>query len=145
MIQIEIDQNSQEVFIKTPFSQKDRCTRVPGGKWVSKKRAWQYLLTPATASSIRQSFGKLVPDKDAPIFDELASRLDKAQDVVKGTHNLKQPATNSPPWKHQLVSYNIVCVLLGLGNEDNGNEDNGNEDNGNEDNGNEDNGNDRNC
>lgn len=100
--------------IKTHYDQKNRCAAIPGGRWVPRSQAWEYLLTPATARSMCQSFSREISDEDKQKFDEIASRLCAAQYVKEGKVELCSPVTNHNPWHHQLVSYNMAVHLFGL-------------------------------
>lgn len=115
MVQIEFQPNT--IRIRTSYAQKDRCSAIPGGKWVPKLKAWEYLLTPATASAIYQSFNKDLQDKDKEILKALADRLMLAMAVKNECRELQIPDTQQVPWHHQLVSYNMAMELMGLNDE----------------------------
>jgi len=110
------------VRISTHYDQRSRCMAVPGGRWVPRNKSWEYLLTPATASCICQAFSRELNEEDKQRLKSLSDRLMMAQAVKNDCTELQVPLTNFPPWKHQLVSYNMVRELFAL---DNGSTDGG--------------------
>lgn len=112
MVKINYDNNSNLINIITSFSEKERCMAIPGGRWVPSIRAWQYLLTPSTASSICQSFGSLLSAEDREKLSGIVNRLNRAQAIKAETADLNLPVSNISAWKHQLVSYNMAKTLL---------------------------------
>ena len=104
------------VSIQTHYDKKDRCMAVPGGRWVPRNRAWEYLLTPSTAASICQAFSAEIGDQDKQKLSAIADRLVTARAVKNETHPLDHPVSRTTPWHHQLISYNLVRHLFGLNN-----------------------------
>lgn len=115
MVQFDFSDNGL-IHVKAHYDQKEKCQAVPGGKWVARNRAWEYLLTPATASSLLQTFSRELNDMDRQKLQDIADRLVTAQSIKNGAVKLIAPVTNHPPWNHQLVSYNMVVALFGLEN-----------------------------
>jgi hypothetical protein len=113
---VKFDFSDGVISIRTHYDHRDRCTAIPGGQWSPKDRAWKYLLTPATASSICQSFSKEISEEDRQKLQSIASRLIAAQDVKNGAVTLQVPVTQFPPWHHQLVTFNMVKQLFDLDN-----------------------------
>lgn len=113
---VKFDFSDGVISIRTHYDHRDRCTAIPGGQWSPKDRAWKYLLTPATASSICQSFSKEISEEDRQKLQLIASRLIAAQAVKDGSVELQVPVTQFPPWHHQLVTFNMVKQLFDLDN-----------------------------
>lgn len=102
------------VQLRTPFSQKDKCTAVPGGKWVPKLKCWEYLLTPVTAATILQVFPD-VPEQAKEILEPLRDRLILCHAIKNEMiDQMLEPETRTKPWHHQIVTYNLVVTVLGL-------------------------------
>lgn len=115
MISIELQEYI--VKLKTTYTDKDKCASIPGGRWNPKSRTWDYLLTPATASSMLQAFPNEVSEKDKDLLYSLSSRLTMARAIVNETKELGCiPRTMIEPWHHQLVAYNMAVELFGLEN-----------------------------
>lgn len=114
---VQFDFSDGLVRIKAHYDQRNLCMAVPGGRWVPRIRSWEYLLTPATASTILQVFNKKITQDDREFLQDIASRLTVAAAVKNEVTELKIPASNFPPWHHQLVSYNLARELFALDNE----------------------------
>ncbi|MDQ5987788.1 MAG: hypothetical protein CSYNP_03534 [Syntrophus sp. SKADARSKE-3] len=111
---MQVSINNNVVAIQTAYSQKDRCTAIPGGRWNPQNKTWDYMLSPATASTMLQVWGKSFPDEARPLFEDLASRLVMAQAVKNEVVDLIVPKGKMAPWRHQLIAYNMAIQLFGL-------------------------------
>jgi SNF2 family DNA or RNA helicase len=114
MVQFDFPDGGRTVLLRAHYDQKDRCAAVPGGRWVPKERAWEYIFTPATASALLQSFSSQMDDNDRWRLQAVATRLNIAQSVKNGEYVLVPPQSNTTPWHHQLVCYNMSREILGL-------------------------------
>ena len=113
MVQFDFS-GANVVRIRTHYDQKDRCAAIPGGRWVPRERAWEYLLTPSTAASILQTFNQHINENDRQKFQNISNRLSIAQSVINGECELITPVTKKPCWNHQLITYNMMIHILGL-------------------------------
>lgn len=111
---MEVSINNNVVSLAVTYAQKDKCTAIPGGRWAPSRRRWEYLLTPATASSILQQFDKQLSDTEKDALRPYAERLMMAHAVKNECADLIVPKTNTDPWRHQLVAYNMAEQLFGL-------------------------------
>ena len=118
MVQFDFPEGERTILLRAHYDQKDRCAAVPGGRWVPKERAWEYLFTPTTASGLLQSFSNQMNDKDRQKLQSIATRLSIAQSVKNGQYVLASPISNTAPWHHQVVCYNMARELLGLDEKD---------------------------
>lgn len=115
---INISFEDPYVRLRTPYSYKDKCTAVPGGKWVPRLKCWEYLLTPVTAMTILQVFGKEVSDDARSILEPLRDRIVVTAAIAKDLHSdFLVPQTRMNSWHHQLVTYNMAKTVLGLEDE----------------------------
>ena len=118
MVQFDFPEGERTILLRAHYDQKDRCAAVPGGRWVPKERAWEYLFTPTTASGLLQSFSNQMNDEDRQKLQSIATRLSIAQSVKNGQYVLASPISNTAPWHHQVVCYNMARELLGLDEKD---------------------------
>jgi len=102
------------VRIRVHYDHRDKCQSIPGGRWIPRDKAWEYLLTPATAACICQTFLKEITAEDRLRLQEVSDRLYHAQRTKDQNATLVTPVTKTPPWKHQIVSFNMVKELFGL-------------------------------
>jgi SNF2 family DNA or RNA helicase len=114
MVQFDFPDGGRTVLVRTHYDNKDRCAAVPGGRWVPRERAWEYLFTPTTASALLQSFSGKMDENDRQKLQDAATRLTIAQSVKNGEYVLASPESNTTPWHHQLVCYNMAREILGL-------------------------------
>lgn len=112
MVNVTIQDNL--IQLRTPFSSKDKCTSVPGGRWVSKLRCWEYLLTPVTAMTILQVFDKELPESTRAILEPLRDRIMMCHAAKNETTTMLRPETRTEPWHHQVITYNMARIILGL-------------------------------
>lgn len=118
MVQFDFPDGERTILLRAHYDQKDRCAAVPGGRWVPKERAWEYIFTPTTASCLLQSFSNQMNDEDRQKLQSIATRLSIAQSVKNGQYVLASPVSNTAPWHHQVVCYNMARELLGLDEKD---------------------------
>ena len=111
-MQLAIDNNI--VSLRTNYIHRDKCAAIPGGRWSPARRMWEYLLTPATASRILQTFRYDMNEDDRKKLDNIASRLVMAQTIKSEMIDLLKPTSATEPWHHQLISYNMAVQLFGL-------------------------------
>lgn len=102
------------VRIRVHYDHRDKCQSIPGGRWIAKDKVWEYLLTPATAACICQTFFKEITAEDRLRLQEVSDRLYHAQRTKDQNATLVAPVTKTPPWNHQIVSYNMAKELFGL-------------------------------
>ena len=102
------------VRIRIHYDHRDKCQSIPGGRWVPKDKSWEYLLTPATAACISQTFFKEITAEDRLRLQEVSDRLYHAQRTKDQNATLVAPVTKTPPWNHQIVSFNMAKKLFGL-------------------------------
>ena len=102
------------VRIRIHYDHRDKCQSIPGGRWVPKDKSWEYLLTPATAACICQTFFKEITAEDRLRLQEVSDRLYHAQRTKDQNATLVAPVTKTPPWNHQIVSFNMAKKLFGL-------------------------------
>ena len=57
-------------------------------------------------------------DEDRQKLQSIATRLSIAQSVKNGQYVLASPISNTAPWHHQVVCYNMARELLGLDEKD---------------------------
>jgi hypothetical protein len=114
---VKFEFSSYLIKIRTTYSNKDKCAAIPGGRWNPKSKTWDYLLTPSTAASIIQSFPKEIIPQDREFLTLMARRLVVASAIKNECKELHKPITQTEPWHHQLISYNMVVELFGLKNE----------------------------
>lgn len=112
MVHVTIDGNL--IQLRTPFAYKNKCTAIPGGRWVAKKRCWEYLLTPVTAMTIMQVFGKELPEQIHDFLEPLRDRVIQCQAIKKELIDMTVPETRTEPWHHQVVTWNMAKKILGL-------------------------------
>lgn len=114
---MQITINDNIAAVRTHYVNKDKCAAIPGGKWAPSRRMWEYLLTPAAASSILQTFGNQIPETDKAVLSNWANRIVMGMAAKSETIDMIMPTSNTTPWHHQLVTYNMAIRLLGLRNE----------------------------
>lgn len=109
-MQLEIE--SGVLRIRTAYADKDRCAAVPGGRWAPSRKAWEYLLSPATAAAVIETFGSRIPSDQIPLLREMNDRLIRAKGFREGSVEPLVPRGVKKPWDHQKVAYSIVHEIF---------------------------------
>jgi hypothetical protein len=112
---ISISIADRVIRLQTPYDMKDKCTAIPGGKWVPKHRAWEFALTPATINEIIKNFGKDIT-LDLNDFSQAIQSVNLAKEIKEAPIETlpRVPVTKTEPWEHQRRAYWFVTKLLGL-------------------------------
>jgi len=113
MISIKLNDNILQ--LRTPYSEKDRCVAIKGGRWNPHQHAWEYMATPATAQQVLALFGNAISGDIKPRLQVLASRLVYLQSIFNETfQDIKTPVGRMEPRKCQVISYNIALMMFGF-------------------------------
>lgn len=104
----------KSIRLKTPYAMKDRCTAIPGGKWLPKYQAWEYHLTPATANAIFGLFNGALPPNVYDVLQKARTVFDVGPGIkALGPDDTPDiPIYKTPPWHHQKVAYHYASSIL---------------------------------
>lgn len=113
------------IYLRTPYSYKDSCKAIPGGRWKPDfvfegsevQGAWQYPAGAGTAQAVVEAFGHLGLEGDVAFGDLVyASELAQGMKVADSLPDI--PITKTSAWLHQRQAYwfaeNMRAVMLAM-------------------------------
>ncbi len=113
---ISIDNRTNRVLVRAPYSMKDGLKAIPGAKWAADVRKWTFPVSLVTASMIhallKQGAYSITMDSR---FKELVESIESLQNSAhfKGRDDLEQPEVKrTDAWGHQKIGYHFARELM---------------------------------
>lgn len=120
MDKIRVYVEDNKVYLKLHYRLKDLAKDIPGHKWISKKKAWSFPATAATACNIINKFMSFERDEEFTKLENLFLARKLAHQYLDSRHMkwIKNPLREPPisigdTWHHQLQAYYFIASLWG--------------------------------